>query len=233
MASIDELKKSLQGEFDNGRRRLQAMLDAADERDRTLQARYQQFVKSAERVRALLAPRIAAFESTLKGAHKSVARLDIGSGERRDQGTVVTFEFPHTEECPAYLVLRFRLAPDESIEHLVLSCDLEMTPIFIQFKKHDELASPVDGFDEGAITDWFDRCALEFTRTFVEMQFNPQYQRENLAKDVVLGLIYPMVFSTGKVESDGVTYHFFTEESLREFQRAPARYKGDHAAAAH
>jgi YHS domain-containing protein len=232
MSSVDELKKSLQGEFDNARRRLQSALDAAEERDRKLQARYQQFLKSAERVRTILTPRVAAFEASLKGAHKSVTRLDIGSGEKQDQGTVVAFQFPHTEECPAYLALRFELSHDESIENLLLTYDLEMMPIFIQFKKHDELASPVDRLDEPAITDWFDRCAVEFTRTFVEMQFNPQYQRENLAKDVVLGLIFPKVFSAGKVESNGVTYHFFSEDSLRQFQKAPERYTAKQAVAA-
>src|SRR5690349_19965881 len=98
-----------------------------------------------------------------------------------------------------------------------------MVPVFVQCKKQDRMTQPIDSLDEREITEWFDRCALEFTRTFVEMLFNPEYQRDNLARIVVLDVTFPRAFAARKVESGGSTYDFFTEDSLREFQRDPER----------
>jgi YHS domain-containing protein len=200
------------------------MQQAAEERHRKLQEHYQQFVRSAQQVKDLLKPRIDSFESFFKGAQKSISRLDLGPSGNEYRGTFVTFTFPHTEECPATITLRFSLTHDEPIEQLILGYNLEVVPIFLQFKAHDDLAQPVDRVDEAAVCDWFDRCALEFTRTYLDIQFNPQYQKEILARDVVLDVTFPRMFAAAHKEYGGSTLYFLTEDSLHAFEQDPSRY---------
>jgi hypothetical protein len=121
MSDAGELTSKLSGEFAAAKERVQAMQQAAEERHRKLQERYQQFVRSAQQVKDLLKPRIDSFESFFKGAQKSISRLDLGPGGNEYRGTFVTFAFPHTEECPATITLRFSLTHDETIEQLILA----------------------------------------------------------------------------------------------------------------
>jgi YHS domain-containing protein len=231
MSDAGELTSKLSGEFSAAKERVRAMQQAAEDRHRRLLEGYQQFLRSAQQVKDLLKPRGEAFESFFKGARKSISRLDLGPGGNEYRGTFVTYDFPHTEECPAHITLRFSLTHDEPIEQLILGYNLEMVPIFLQFKAHDDLALPVDKVDGAAVIDWFDRCVLEFTRTYLDMQFNPQYQKETLARDVVLDVAFPRMFAAGRKEYGGSTLYFLTEDSLHTFEQDPGRYVNKPASA--
>ena len=138
----------------------------------------------------------------------SISRIDLGPGGTEYRGTFVTFDFPLTEDCPV----------GDGAD-------------FLQFKAHDDLALPVDKVDGAAVIDWFDRCVLEFTRTYLDMQFNPQYQKETLARDVVLDVAFPRMFAAGRKEYGGSTLHFLTEDTLHTFEQDPGRYVNKPASA--
>jgi hypothetical protein len=224
MSSIEEFKSRLSGEFAQAHGRVEAMQKAAEERHQLLRVRSQQFLRATHRVKELLWPRIEAFESFFRGVHKTVSKLDFGPRTGGFRGAFVAFTFPHTEECPAAIKLRFGLEHDDSIEHLILTYDLEMVPVFVQFQKHDEIRQPVDRLDEPALVDWFDRVSLGFTKSYLDIQFDPRYQEGSLVIDPVLDVSFPRFFAAGKLEQGGTTHHFFTEDSLREYQRDPSRY---------
>ncbi|MGB2612136.1 MAG: hypothetical protein WBC80_24440 [Isosphaeraceae bacterium] len=67
---------------------------------------------------------------------------------------------------------------------------------------------------------------LAFTKTYVSLFFNPDYQEGSEVPDVVLGRTFPRAFAKGRAEYRGVTYHFLTEESRKAFEQDPTRYVG-------
>jgi YHS domain-containing protein len=67
---------------------------------------------------------------------------------------------------------------------------------------------------------------LAFTRTYVSLFLNPDYQKGSEVPDVVLGRTFPRAFAKGQAEYSGVTYYFLTEESQQAFEHDPARYVG-------
>ncbi len=224
MSEIEELISKLTQELDAAKQRVLALQIDASERNRRLREKYQQFIKSSERIRELLKPRIETFGSFFKNVDQSVSQLLRGPGGTEIHGTIVTFRFPHTDQCPATVTLKFGLGHDQSIEHLILTYNVDIIPVFMEFKKHDELVLPVDQVDETAVVEWFDRNAVEFAKTFLNMYFHPEYQKEGLVSDVVLGLSFPRLFAAGHKVHDGRNFYFFSKESLEEFERDPARY---------
>ena len=101
---------------------------------------------------------------------------------------------------------------------------LEILPIFIKFDSHDQLVIPIDNPCEDAIGAWIDDKLVGFTRTFFEMQFTDQYQKQSFEMDPVMNIRFPRAFAAGKTEYQGRTYHFYTEESFKAFENAPSAY---------
>jgi YHS domain-containing protein len=224
MPDATDLKTRLSAEFAQAKDRVRAMQQTAEDRHHQLQVRYQNFLRISKTIRDRLLPRVEDFSRAFPMARRSINTLEHAPGEGGLAGAFLTFEFPETDECPASITLKLSLVHDTTIDHLVLAYDLEMVPVFIPFKAHEELIQPLDAVDEEKVVAWFDDRAVQFTRTFFEMQFNPQYQKRSLADDVVLRVTFPLAFAAGKEVHDGTTYYFFTEDSLKAFARDPSQY---------
>ena len=65
---------------------------------------------------------------------------------------------------------------------------------------------------------------MEFTRTYLELYFTDQYQKQSLETDPVMHIRFPRAFAAGKKEYQGRTYHFYTKGSLQDFEKAPSQY---------
>ena len=101
---------------------------------------------------------------------------------------------------------------------------LEILPIFIKFDSHDQLVIPIDNPDEGAVAAWIDDKLVAFTRTYFEMYFTEQYQKQSFEMDPVMNIRFPRAFAAGMKEYQGRTYHFYTKESLQAFGNSPSQY---------
>src|SRR5262249_54801556 len=115
---------------------------------------------------------------------------------------------------------------DEEIEHVIHTYRLDIVPLFIKCTDRDSLSVPIDDLDENQIVAWFDDKLVEFTKTYMDILFIPQYQGASQVPDLVLGITFPRNFAAGSKEYEGKTYYFYTEESLRDFEADPARYAG-------
>ena len=89
-----------------------------------------------------------------------------------------------------------------------------------------KLLVPIDNPSDEAIAAWLDDRLVEFTRTYLELYFTDQYQKQSLETDPVMNIHFPRAFAAGKQEYQGRTYHFYTKESLQEFEQDPAAYVG-------
>ncbi|QDV34745.1 YHS domain-containing protein [Tautonia plasticadhaerens] len=231
MSGIDEFKATLRGEVEAAREKVEAMQAESAEQYRRMQARYATFLDLSQRIRDAVKPRLEAFAETLPGATPTVTRRDFGPAGRTFHAVIVSFDLPRSERCPAEINLRLALEAGPAVEGLVLSYDLRIMPVFLDFERHDQLALPLEEASVERALDWFDRKAVQFTRTYISLFFNASYQRGSDVVDPVLGMSFPRTFARGTAEHEGTTYHFFTEESREAFEREPAKYLGSHTIA--
>lgn len=229
MSDIDAFRDQLRGEVEAAKQRVHELQAETGRQYQQLQARYQTFLDVSEQIREALKPQVEAFAETLPGITPTVSYREFGPAGRGFHGVFVAFAFERTEQCPATIHLRFGLEAGPAVENVILTYDLEILPVFLEFERHDQLVLPLEAPSVDAAVDWFNRKALTFTRTYVSLFFNPHYQANLEVADPVLGMTFPRVFARGHCEHAGKTYHFFTEESQRAFEQEPNRYVGDTA----
>jgi YHS domain-containing protein len=224
MTEIDEFKAKLRGEAEAARERIREMQDQAAEQYREMQSNYAIFLDLSHSIQEAIRPWVEAFAESLPDVTPVVTERDFGPAGRVFHGVFVTFSIPRGERCPANIELRFGL--DAELDRLILFYGLEIVPVFIEFERHDQIALPLDPSSVGKAVGWFKQKSLAFTKTYVSLFFNPEYQKGSEVPDLVLGRTFPSPFAKGQTEYCGVTYHFLTEESQRAFEHDPTRYAG-------
>ena len=217
--------------------RLAAEVAAATERIHSLQTeaarvflgqerRFIRFVALADRIHAILQPRIEAFTkvNVFKDIEQGVSLEQRGPEGRGFHGTTTTLSVPSSDACSGKVELSFRVGHDGPIENAIMDYRLEILPIFIKFDSHDRLVIPIENPSEDAIAAWIDDKLVGFTRTYFEMYFTEQYQKKSFEMDPLMSIRFPRAFEAGNMEYQGRTYHFYTNESLQAFEKAPSDY---------
>lgn len=217
--------------------RLSAVVAAATEQVHTLQTeaakafleqeqRFMRFVALAERIEAILQPRIQAFTklNVFKNIKQNISLELRGPEVRGFHGRTITLSVPVSDSCSGMVELSFRLGHDGPIENALMDYHLEIIPIFIKFDSHDQLVIPIESPNETAVAAWIDDKLVEFARTYYQMYFTEQYQKGSFKRDPVMNIRFPRAFAAGKQEYQGRTYYFYTNESLQAFGKDPSEY---------
>ena len=188
--------------------------------------RFMRFVALTERIHMILQPRIEAFTNVnvFKDIKQNVSLELRGPESQGFHGRTTTLSVPSSDACSGKVELSFRLRHDGPIENAIMVYRLEIVPIFIKFDSHDQLVIPIDDPSEDAIAAWIDEKLVGFTRTYFEMYFTEQYQKQSFEMDPVMNIRSPSAFAAGKKEYQGRVYHFFTPEALQAFEKAPSEY---------
>jgi YHS domain-containing protein len=116
-----------------------------------------------------------------------------------------TLKLKHTPQYPATVKLTVALTHDGLVQDVTLSYDVEILPVFIDYRRHDEITFPLDDFDEDA-------------------QYAERYQRNNLVTDPVLDRRFSKLHAAAEKEHGGHTFYFLTAESLAVFESDPDRF---------
>lgn len=228
MPSVDRLIQRLADEIDAARERVRSLQTEATQVFHDQEQRFKRFVALADRIRAIFQPRIDALTevTVFKHVKKSLGLERQGPEGRGLHEETITLSVPYSAECPAKVVLSFRVGHDGGIENAVIEYGLEIVPIYIKFVGHAQLLVPIDNPSDEAIAAWLDDRLVEFTRTYLELNFTDQYQKQTLETDPVMNIQFPRAFAAGKREYRGRTYYFYTKESLLDFEKAPSDYLG-------
>jgi YHS domain-containing protein len=94
--------------------------------------------------------------------------------------------------------------------------------VLTQFEKHAQVEFPVDGVDEEALGCWLDDRILGFVRTYLSLQENQYYLKDQMVLDPVAGVSFPKHAAGATLERGGQTYYFIGEETRREFEQRQA-----------
>jgi len=216
MAGLSELESRLDAEFASVNSRIDELRAQAVKAHETRQARYASFVKvAAELSEKIGKPRLEALQKRFPEA--KTTKIEA----RHGRGVQLNFD-----SDLARVGMEVAVHPVEDSGDLIVTYDLHILPVFLEFERHAELRQPVDKVDFDVVGRWLDDQLVAFAKTYFAIQFTEQYQRRFVAVDPVAGVRFPMSFAAGTVERGGATYHFLSEQTKMEFERDPDAYVG-------
>jgi YHS domain-containing protein len=172
--------------------------------------------------------RLERFEQTTLDELRKIweSRLDVLAkkfGQRMDvHPTVepgrrsVTLEFQSTL---ARIQLRFSAAPDAEVRKLVVCYDVDILPILMKFDSHNELELPLDAINSAQLAEWLDDRILDFMHTYLALQENPYYLKDQMVQDPIAKVQFPKFAAAAHLEQNGKTIYFIDELTVREFQK--------------
>ncbi len=207
----------LRSEIEASERRIQQLREEKLQDFDLLKARHDRCDRESERlVEEIILPRMQELVSAF-------GKTEFLERDSRDQTTLV-LKFPHSARFPARTTLRMSIAHDQEIKKILIHYDLEILPIFIQYNKHAQLEVPLDSIDDQKIASWVEDRLLEFTKTYLELEFADQYQKANVVTEPVAGLRVSKLICEADCEYQGHRYYFLTEENKEQFLQDPSRY---------
>lgn len=133
-------------------------------------------------------------------------------------------QFAHTKRFPATTNLELSISHDVGMEHLIVSYNVEIIPVLIQFERNQTLTVPVAEVDKEQLTAWVDERICQFVDTYLHLEQAEPYQENQLATDPVCGMRVVKAFATEHFEHKGETYYFCVAGCRNKFADAPETY---------
>jgi YHS domain-containing protein len=156
-------------------------------------------------------------------------RLDLLVKKFGDRVAVTPHVKPSTREATfefqsklAQIRLRFSATTDRDVRKVILSSNLEIVPILMQFDSHSDLEFPIDAVDQEAVARWFDDRIVSFVKSYLSLHENDYYLKDEMVEDPVAGVRFPRFAAGATLEWNGKTYYFVGEDTRREFQQRQA-----------
>lgn len=225
MSDVEELKQRLSKEFSGLTETISKVQADAAKEFQDAKARYESFRALAVRVvEEVIDPRVEALKGFFQNVVVKRELFTAGAPAAVPHGGRLTLALSHTMECPAKVTLSLQIGHDEKIENLIVGYRLEILPIFFDYKKSDELATPIAAANLEEVARWLDDRLVGFVRDYLKIQTIDNYQRELLVTDPVLNHRFPRTFAKTQRTHKGSTYYFLTDETAADFDKDPSRY---------
>jgi YHS domain-containing protein len=128
----------------------------------------------------------------------------------------VTFNF---QSRLARVCLKFSASTDRDVQKVILSYDLEIIPVLMRFKPHDEVEFPLNAVDKEAVAKWIDDRIVDFVQTYFSMGENEVYLKDEMVEDPIARVRFPKLAAATTLEWQGKKFYFIGEETRREFAK--------------
>lgn len=138
----------------------------------------------------------------------------------------VRCRFRHTVRFPATVELVLGVTHDERVELVSLFYDLSILPVFLKFKKHDQVSWRLEDFRENEFKEWLEAQLIEFLDTYLRIEEVDQYHQETLCTDPVCGMRIRKSAAAASLEHKGKTLYFCVDACREAFVQEPSRYVG-------
>lgn len=128
----------------------------------------------------------------------------------------VTFEF---QSRLARVHLKLSAFTDQAVQKVILSYDLEIIPVLMRFKPHDEIAFPLQAVDPDAVGQWIDDRLVDFVQTYISMGENELYLKDLMVDDPIAQVRFPKHAAAATLDWQGQKFYFISDETRREFEK--------------
>lgn len=222
-SSNGQLEQRLASEVSSVEARIESKRQQATETARQRNSGLDSFVNAANQFDTLLQTKINALttESVLKEITRAKKYDRAGLPDGLFSGMAITYDVPHSSDCPAKVEATFDIHFDGLGENAVVNYSLQIIPVFFKFENTSRTVVPFAQANGELIAQWIDDRIVEFAKAFFQVRFHDQYQKNHMVTDPVLNIQFPKTFAFGTKEQNGTVFHFYTKESMLKFQDAP------------
>jgi YHS domain-containing protein len=209
MANINSLASRIDAEFTAVEEKMKTFQAEQVGQHQQRQQRLEQLGKVYDQLRDIWKPRLELLVQKFGDRVQTTPRIVPSTRE-------VTFLFQSKQ---ARVRLRFSATTDRDIQKVILSYDLEIIPVLIRFKAHDEVEFPLNAVDKDAVAKWFDDRIVDFVQTYFSMGENEIYLKDQMVEDPIAHVRFPKVAAATTLEWQGQKFYFIGEETRQEFEK--------------
>jgi hypothetical protein len=192
-AAVEEKVKKFQREQQAGHQERQKRLD--------------QLGKTFDDLAGLWRPRLEMLVQKFGDRVKATPRLTPSTREG-------IFDF---QSNVAKVRLKFSASTDRDVQKVILGYDLEIIPILMRFKPHDEIEFPLGAVDKEAAARWIDDRIVDFIHTYFSMGENEIYMKDQMVEDPIAHVTFPRMAAGATLEWKGQKFYFIGDETRRQF----------------
>jgi hypothetical protein len=209
MAEAATLSQRIRAEFDSRSQRLKSIEQEHAREARDREARLATFAKVCDDLRTVWGPRLEEFARQFGDKTKVTPTVQPSRREAR-----VAFLTDL-----ANMTLTISASANSDITKLVLDYDLLIIPIFFEYQRHARLEMPLDKIDKAAIGAWIDDRLVSCVQAYLSIQDNEYYIKRALVEDPISKARFLKDDAGAKLERDGRTVFFESEETLRQYKQ--------------
>jgi YHS domain-containing protein len=209
MPDVSNLASRLDAEFAAVEEKVKKFQAGQVEEYQERQKRLEQLGTVFDQLREVWKPRLELLVKKFEGRVQATPRVVPSARE-------ATFNF---QSHLAHVRLKLSACTDRDVRKVILSYDLAIIPILMQFKPHDEVEFPLNAVDKEAVARWIDDRIVDFVRTYFSMGENEIYLKDEMVEDPVAHVRFPRQAAAAAVEWQGKKFYFIGEETRREFER--------------
>jgi YHS domain-containing protein len=209
MPDINTLASRIDAEFQAVENKLKKFQAEQTEAHQQRQQRLEQLNKVFDQMREIWRPRLELLVKKFEGRVQAAPRV---APSRRE----ATFSF---QSELARVQLKFAAFTDRDVQKVVLSYDLDIIPVLMRFKPHDEVEFPLGAIDREAVAKWIDDRIVDFIQTYFSMGEHEIYLKDQMVEDPVAHVRFPRAAAAATVEWQGQPFYFIGEETRREFEK--------------
>ena len=115
--------------------------------------------------------------------------------------------------------LKLSAFTDRDVQKVILGYDLDIIPVLMRFKKHDEIDFPLEAVDKTAAAKWIDDRIVDFVQTYFSMGESEIYLKDQMVEDPIAHVRFPKIAAATTLEWGGQKFYFIGEETRREFEK--------------
>jgi YHS domain-containing protein len=209
MPDINSLASRIDAEFSAVEEKAKKFQAEQVEVHKQRQNRLEHLGKVFDQLRDIWKPRLELLVKKFGDRVQSTPRIVPSTRE-------VTFDF---QSRLARVRLKFSASTDRDIQKVVLSYNLDIIPVLMRYKPHDEVEFPLNAVDKEAVAKWIDDRIVDFVQTYFSMGENEIYLKDQMVEDPIAHVHFPKAAAAATLEWQGQKFYFIAEETRREFEQ--------------
>jgi YHS domain-containing protein len=209
MPDISSLASRIDAEFSGVEEKVKKFQGEQVEAHQQRQKRLDQLGKVFEELVQIWRPRLELLMNKFKDKVQTSPRIVPSSRE-------VTFDF---QSRLARVSLKLSASTDRDVQKVILSYDLSIIPVLMQYKPHADVEFPLNAVDKEAVAKWVDDRIVDFVKTYFSMGENELYLKDYMVEDPIAHVRFPKYAAATTLEWQGQKFYFIGEETRREFEK--------------
>jgi hypothetical protein len=207
MTQTSSLASRIDAEFSAVEARAKMFQTEQLEKHKAREKRLEQLGRTFDELQEIWRPRLDLLTKKFGDRVKATPRIVPATRE-------VTFD---VKSPLARVSLKFSAFTDRDVEKLILGYNLEVIPVLMKFKSHDEVEFPLDAVNKEVAAKWIEDRIVDFVQTYFALGDNDFYLKDQMVEDPVALVRFPKLAAAATLDWRGNKFYFMSEETRREF----------------